>query len=205
MPDFLHPDIMALVTLVGYPGLFTAIFLESGVFFGFFLPGGSLLFTAGVLAGAGVFNVWIVIPLVTIAAILGDNVGYWFGAKMGHALFTREDSRFFKHKHVERTHAFFEKYGARTIVIGRFIPIVRTFAPILAGVGEMKYSLFFRYNILGALLWASGVSLAGYFLSRSIPNADRYITPIIAAIIIASCIPLAVEWYKHRKQTSDQS
>ncbi len=138
MESLLHIDFMQLVRLTGYPGLFAAIFLESGVFFGFFLPGASLLFTAGILAAAGIFDVRILIPLLAVAAILGDNVGYWFGKKVGHALFTRDDSRFFKRRYVEQTHAFYQKYGTRTIVLARFVPIVRTFAPILAGVRRIS-------------------------------------------------------------------
>lgn len=205
MLDFLHIDLGQLVTLIGYPGLFTIIFLESGVFFGFFLPGGSLLFTAGILASTGVFNIWILIPLLFSAAVLGDNTGYWFGAKVGHTLFSREDSRFFKRKHVQQARAFFEKYGTRTILFARFVPIVRTFAPILAGVGSMKYSLFLRYNALGALCWAVGVSLAGFFLGRAIPNAEKYLPVVVIFIVITSCVPLFLEWWKQRKKAAKSS
>src|SRR3990167_6091883 len=144
MPDFNLPS---LIQYVGYPGLFTAVFLESGVFFGFFLPGASMLFTAGLLASQGIFNIWILIPLVTIAAILGDNVGYWFGNKVGIRLFERPDSRFFKREHLARAKEFYDKYGARTVVIGRFIPILRTFVPIVAGMVGMNYRKFIFFNI----------------------------------------------------------
>ena len=205
MPFLPEIDLTALVQFIGYPGLFTVIFLESGVFFGFFLPGGSLLFTAGILASAGVFNIWILIPLLFSAAVLGDNAGYWFGAKVGHTLFSREDSRFFKRKHVQQTRTFFEKYGTRTILFARFVPIVRTFAPILAGVGGMKYPLFLRYNALGALFWAVGVSLAGFFLGRAIPDAEKYLPVVVVLIVITSCIPLFLEWRKQRKKAVKSS
>lgn len=196
MPEFLHLDLLHLVQIIGYPGLFAIIFIESGIFFGFFLPGGSLLFTSGVLASAGIFNIWILAPLLVVAAILGDNVGYWFGSKVGPAIFKREDSRFFKKDHLERTHAFFRRYGKRTVVLARFVPIVRTFAPILAGVGSMEYRVFFFYNALGAMLWAGGVTLAGYFLAQAVPDAERYLGPIILGIVVVSTIPLLVEWWR---------
>jgi membrane-associated protein len=202
MPDFLHIDLVQLVQLIGYPGIATIIFLESGVFFGFFLPGGSLLFTAGVLASASIFNIWILLPLLISAAILGDNAGYWFGAKVGIALFKREDSRFFKKAHVERAQAFFDRYGKRTVVLARFVPVVRTFVPILAGVGSMDYRVFFFYNTLGAFLWAGGVTSAGYFLGRVVPDAEKYLPPIILAILVFSSIPLIFEWWRRHAPIS---
>lgn len=196
LPDV---DLSQFVQLIGYPGIATIIFLESGVFFGFFLPGASLLFIAGVLASANVFNVLILVPIVGAAAILGDNVGYWFGAKIGIRLFSRPDSRFFKQSHVDRTRIFFEKYGTFTIIFARFVPIVRTFAPILAGVGSMNYRLFFIYNVIGASLWACGVTLAGYFIGSRIPNIETYLTPIVLVIIAITCIPLFLAWLKKEK------
>lgn len=199
MPFLPEIDLLALVQLIGYPGIFGIIFLESGVFFGFFLPGASLLFVSGVLAEAGIFNIWILAPMVCLAAVLGDNVGYWFGAKVGIKLFTRPDSRFFKQSHVDRTRIFFEKYGTRTIILARFVPVVRTFAPILAGVGGMNYRLFFFYNIVGASVWASGVTLLGYLVGSKIPNAAEYITPIVLLIIVITCIPLLLQWRRKGK------
>ena len=187
-------DLPALVQLIGYPGIFAVIFLESGVFFGFFLPGASLLFIAGILAAAGIFNIWLLAPLVGAAAILGDNVGYWFGSKVGAKLFSRPDSRFFKQAYMDKTRIFFEKYGTRTIVFARFVPIVRTFAPILAGIGGMNYRLFFIYNVIGASVWASGVVFLGYTVGSKVPNAEIYITPIVLTIIAVSCIPLIIHW-----------
>ncbi len=182
-------DLRDLVETVGYIGIFAMIFLESGVFFGFFLPGDSLLFTAGFLASQGLLSLPILIPGCFIAAILGLQVGYLFGRKVGPKLFNRTDSLFFHKSHLEQAQAFYEKHGAKTIVLGRFIPIVRTFAPIVAGVGSMHYPTFIRYNIIGAALWAIGVTLAGYFLGSLIPDVDKYLLPIIFLIMFVSALP----------------
>ncbi|HUO50023.1 MAG TPA: VTT domain-containing protein [Candidatus Paceibacterota bacterium] len=188
-----HLALVPIVQAIGYPGLFAAIFLESGVFFGFFLPGASLLFTAGLLASKGVFSVWILIALLTLAAILGDNAGYWFGAKIGVRLFLRPDSRFFKHEHIERAKDFYDKHGARTIILARFVPIVRTFVPIVAGVVRMRYSSFISYNIIGALAWAAGITFLGYYLGAKVPFVSQYLTPIILLIIVVTSLPLLWE------------
>lgn len=188
--SFFNIDIIELIRITGYLGLFVIIFAESGVFFGFFLPGGSLLFTAGLLASQNLFNIYWLIAVVGIAAILGDNVGYWFGSKVGHRIFNKEDSLFFNKKYLEKTKEYYEKYGPMTVVIGRFVPIVRTFAPILAGVGEMSYKKFLVYNIFGALLWAVGLALLGFFLGSSVPGIDRYITQIVILIVILSILPI---------------
>src|SRR3989344_7903374 len=193
-----HLELIPLVKAIGYPGIAAIVFLESGVPFGFFLPGASMLFTAGLLSSQGFFNPWILIPLVTIAAILGDNVGYWFGRKLGVRLFLRPDSRFFKHRHLERAKRFYDAYGARAIMLGRFVPIVRTFAPIVAGVVEMNYRTFVTYNILGALAWATGVTTLGYFLGVNVPLVGEYLTPIILVIIFVTCIPLAWDMIKKK-------
>lgn len=198
MFDVLHPDLMQFVRVVGYPGIFAIIFLESGVFFGFFLPGASLLFSAGVLAAANVLNVWILIPLVVIAAILGDNVGYWFGKKVGVRLFLRPDSRFFHHEHLRQAKEFYDRHGALAIMLARFVPVIRTFAPIVGGVVHMNYRTFVLYNIAGALLWGAGVALAGFLLGRSIPNIGAYLEPIIAVIIVVTTAPLLWHWYKNK-------
>ena len=195
----LNFELQELVQMVGYPGLFAAVFAETGIFFMFFLPGSSMLFTAGLLASHGLFNVWLLLPLITFAAILGDSTGYWFGAKVGPALFKREDSRFFRKSHVEKTRVFYERHGVIAIVLARFVPVVRTFAPVLAGVAGMRYRIFLMYNVMGGVLWGAGVTFAGYFLGETFPQVDRYITPIIAAIIITSFIPLIREWYRSRK------
>lgn len=199
MPEF---SLVSLIQFVGYPGLFTAVFLESGVFFGFFLPGASMLFTAGLLASQGLFNVWILIPLLTIAAILGDNVGYWFGAKVGIRLFEWQNSRFFHKEHLGRAKTFYERHGVLAIVLARFVPIVRTFTPIIAGIVGMHYRTFFIYNITGAVAWGSGVTFLGYYLGEKVPGIERFLTPIILLIIIATCIPLALEFFRQKKNPS---
>ena len=191
-------DLLSLVQIIGYPGIFGMIFAESGLLFGIFFPGASLLFASGVLAAAGVFNIWILVPGLIIAAVLGDSVGYWFGTKVGSALYNRPDSRFFRKAYLDQTKLFFDKYGTRAIVVARFIPIVRTFAPILAGVGSMSYRTFLFYNILGAVLWAGGVTLLGYFLGKSVPDAEKFILPLILVIVAFTLIPLAIHWWQNR-------
>jgi membrane-associated protein len=193
-----HLNLILLVQSFGYPGIFLAIFAESGLFFGFFLPGASLLFTAGLLASQGFFNPFILIPGVTIAAIIGDSAGFWFGRKVGYRLFLRPDSRFFKHEHLERAEVFYEKYGSRTILFARFVPVVRTFAPIVAGIANMSYRVFLTYNILGALLWATGVTSLGYFLGARVPGIEKYLSLIIIGIIVLSSIPLFLEAWRTR-------
>ncbi len=183
-------DLVSLVQTAGYVGLVAIIFAESGLFFGFFLPGDSLLFTAGFLASQGHFNILVLVPLLTIAAIAGDSAGYWTGSKVGPRLFTRPDSFFFSHARVERTRAFFEKHGAMSIVLARFIPAVRTFTPVIAGVAGMRYKTFLIYNVIGGIIWGAGFPVAGYFLGALIPNADKYILPIVGVIIIVSITPL---------------
>lgn len=198
MFDFLHFDLIALIKTFGYIGIFAIVFAESGLFFGFFFPGDSLLFTAGLIASQGFLNIWILVPLIILAAILGDNLGYWFGAKIGPKIFTREDSFFFNKQHIERTHNFYLKYGSRAIVFARFIPIVRTFTPILAGVGTMPYGTFLKFNIIGGILWGAGVTSASYFLGSIIPGVERYLLPIVIGIIIVSFIPIIIELVKNK-------
>jgi len=198
MIDLFHIDLIGLIKTFGYLGIFTIVFAESGLFFGFFFPGDSLLFTAGLIASQGFLNIWILVPLIILGAILGDNVGYWFGAKVGPKIFTREDSFFFHKRHVERTHNFYLKYGAKAIVLARFIPIVRTFTPILAGVGTMPYGTFLKFNIIGGVFWGAGVTLLSYFLGAIIPGIDRYLLPIVISIIVVSFLPIAFEFFKSR-------
>lgn len=194
---FFGIDLTVLLQLVGYPGVFLIIFAESGTIVGFFLPGGSLLFTAGLLASAGLFNPWILIPLVTIAAILGDNIGYWFGNKVGIKLFTRPNSRFFHQEHLRQTQHFYEKHGTKAVIIARFIPIVRTFTPIVAGIASMHYRTFMLCNVIGALLWATGITTLGYVLGSRFPFIGEYLEFVILGIIFVTTIPLFIEAYKH--------
>ena len=195
---FLDPQ--QLLITFGTIGLFLIVFAESGLLVGFFLPGDSLLFTAGLFAAQGTLNLPLILVGCFVAAVAGDQVGYAFGKKVGPALFRRPDSRFFKQEYVEKAQHFFDRHGVKTIVLARFVPIVRTFAPILAGVGTMKYRTFVTYNVIGGLLWAVGVILLGYMLGELIPDIDTYLLPIIAVIIALSLIPIALEWRKSRKR-----
>lgn len=185
----MHFDLKTILPTIGYLGIFFIVFAESGLLFGFFLPGDSLLFTAGFLASQGIFDIRILALGCFICAVIGDSVGYTFGHKVGKRLFRKEDSIFFHKDHLMRAELFYEKYGKKTIVLARFLPIIRTFAPIVAGIGSMNYSTFVTYNIVGALLWAAGITLAGYFLGNVIPGVDRYLLPIIILIIVASIAP----------------
>jgi len=190
MSHFFHINIFTLARTLGYTGLFVVIFLESGVVFGFFLPGASLLFAAGIIASQGSLNMWVLVPLLGLAAILGDNAGYWFGAKTGPAIFRYENSFWFNKKNIDRAENFYKKYGPQTIILARFVPMVRTFVPILAGVGKMKYRTFFSYNVIGGILWAIGVTFAGYFLGTEFPGIDRYLPLIVLIIILLTSLPL---------------
>ncbi|MFN8375789.1 MAG: VTT domain-containing protein [Anaerolineae bacterium] len=203
-------DLAELVKTIGYIGIFAIIFAESGLLIGFFLPGDSLLFTAGFLASTNmpgtetpILNIWILIFGCAIAAITGDSVGYSFGRRVGRRLFQREDSVFFHKKHLVRAEEFYEKHGSKTIVIARFMPIVRTFAPIVAGMGQMHYSRFVTYNIVGGLLWSVGVTLAGYFLGNLIPDIDKYLLPIIALILIVSVAPTVIHVLRDPEMRGD--
>lgn len=195
MFNYLDPQF--LIQTFGLIGLFLIIFAESGLFFGFFLPGDSLLFTAGILAASGLLPLWPLLIGGFLAAVLGDTVGYWFGRKVGPRIFTKEDSLFFHKAHIARAEHFYEKYGPKTILLARFIPIVRTFAPIVAGVGSMKYPLFLAYNLIGGVVWAVGIPLMGFFLGQAIPSIDAYLVPIIILIIAVSFVPVIVEVVRH--------
>jgi membrane-associated protein len=181
-------------------GLFLIVFAETGLLIGFFLPGDSLLFTAGLLASRGDLNIAVILVGCFVAAVVGDQVGYTIGQRAGPALFRRPDSRIFKQKYVDRTKEFFEKHGPKTILLARFVPIVRTFAPVLAGVGDMDRRTFTTYNVVGGLVWGVGVTLAGYLLSEVIGDSiDRYLLPIIAVIIVLSIAPPVFEAMRQRR------
>jgi membrane-associated protein len=194
-------DPQKLLETFGLIGLFGIIFAESGLLIGFFLPGDSLLFTAGLFAAKGTFNLPVVLLGCFVAAVLGDQVGYLFGKRVGPSLFRREDSRLFKQQYVTKADEFFDRHGAKTIVLARFVPVVRTFAPILAGVGKMHYRTFLTYNLIGGLLWAIGVTSLGYALGDQIgaDNIDKYLLPIILVIIVLSILPAVVEVLRHRR------
>lgn len=194
---FLDP--VFIIKTLGLIGVLVIVFAESGLFFGFFLPGDSLIFTAGFLASQGLLpTVWLFVG-VFIAAVLGDSVGYAFGKKIGPKVFTREDSVFFSRKHLERSRNFYNRYGKKTIVLARFVPIVRTFAPILAGVGDMRYKTFIVYNIVGGFVWSAGMTALGFMLGAVVPNADSYVLPIVILIIIISLMPPVLEYLRSRR------
>jgi membrane-associated protein len=201
---FLDPE--RIIDAVGLFGLFAVVFAESGLLVGFFLPGDSLLFTAGFFASSpSSIPEALHLPLVplligcVVAAIAGDQVGYIFGRKVGPALFRRPQSRFFKPENVEKAKEYFDRYGAKTIVLARFVPIVRTFAPIVAGVSRMEYRTFVTYNVVGGLLWAIGVTLLGYFLGQ-IDVVERNLEIAILAIVAISALPIVLELRKARRQ-----
>ncbi len=194
-----HLDPIAMLQAGGYVGLALLVFAESGLLFGIFLPGDSLLFVAGLLSANGILSVIPLTLLVVAAAIVGDSVGYWFGAKAGDTLFTRDDSRFFKKEYVTRTEQFYQTYGGRAIVLARFAPIVRTIAPILAGVGSMRYRTFLSYNILGGAAWGAGMISLGYFLGSVLPDSEKYILPFSLAIIILSFLPILVNLLRSKR------
>jgi len=197
-------DLEQLILAVGLIGLFAIIFAESGLLFGFFLPGDSLLLTAGVISAAhpDAFPIWLVCAVCFVAAVTGDAVGYWFGHRVGRRLYERPDSRFFKKSHLVAAEAFYEKHGGKTIVIARFLPFVRTFAPIVAGTARMPYRRFAVYNFTGALLWAIGVPLAGYALGSIIPAEvlDRWLYVIIAVVIGLSILPTVIHIYRQNRE-----
>lgn len=204
VPHLHHFGLSEMVQAIGYPGIFAVVFFESGVFFGFFLPGGSMLFTAGLLSSKGIFNPWLLIPLVALAAILGDSAGYWFGNKVGVSLFFKKDTRFFRHEHLEMAKNFYEKHGVLAVVFARFIPIVRTFAPIIAGIVQMRYRVFLAYNVVGGLLWGAGMTFAGYYLGEKVPFVSHYLAPIIVLIVIATTVPIIWDLWWRGPGRSDQ-
>ena len=195
----MHFDLPELIRAVGYAGVFAIIFAESGLLIGFFLPGDSLLFTAGFLASQGFFDITILCLLTFIAAVAGDSVGYTFGHKVGRRLFQKPESTFFHPDHLKRAEDFYEKHGKKTIIFARFLPVVRTFAPIVAGIGKMEYKTFLTYNLIGGFLWAVCITLAGYFLGSLIPDVDKYLLPIIVLIVIVSILPQTIHMLRDDK------
>ena len=188
-----------LIRWGGYFVIILIVFAETGLLAGFFLPGDSLLVTAGLLSAVdGTLNIWLLNLGLMAAAILGDTTGYWLGYHFGPKIFSRSDSFFFHKDHLNRTKNFYDKHGPKTIVIARFVPIVRTFAPTVAGVGRMAYSKFILYNVAGGIGWVASMTLAGYFLGRSIPNIEKQIHWIILIVIFLSFIPVVKEFWAHR-------
>ena len=200
-----HYSLDALIQWGGYLLLVAIVFAETGLLIGCFLPGDSLLITAGLLAAAGHLNIWWINALLIAAAIIGDSVGYAIGARLGPHIFTREKSLLFNPQHVVRTRRFYEKYGPKTIVIARFVPIIRTFAPVLAGVGVMEYRRFLTYNVVGGIGWVASMSWAGYLLGQAVPNISKHMHVLVIVIIVLSCVPIAVEIYRERRKSPMRS
>lgn len=199
------PDWTEVIKTVGYAGLFAIVFAESGLLIGFFLPGDSLLFSAGILASQGVFHPAVLALVCVVAAITGDAVGYAFGRRVGRRLYERPDSRWFKRKHLEAAEAFYAKHGGKTIVLARFLPFVRTFAPIVAGASLMPYPRFAMFNVVGGMIWGGGVTLAGYWLGSRFEHIDRYLIPIILLIILISAAPTLMHVAaNHRQEILDE-
>jgi membrane-associated protein len=186
-------DVRGLVEWGGVLAVCIIVFVETGLFVGFFLPGDSLLVTAGVIAAIGDLKVVSLLTFVTLCAIAGDQLGYWIGRRAGMSLYERQDSRFFKKQHLERAHAFYEKYGGKTVIMARFVPIVRTFCPPVAGAARMSYARYVAYDIVGGFLWVWGMILLGYTLGRKIPHVEQKIHYVIAAVIVISLLPVAIQ------------
>lgn len=206
----MHFDLTQIIQTIGYVGLFAIVFSESGLFFGFFLPGDSLLVTAGLLATQGVFNIFLLIFLLSLAAILGDTTGYWMGKKFGRRIFNKVkvdkanlsiwetiNIALRNKNHIVTASSFYKDHGNQTIILARFVPYIRTFAPIVAGIGEMDYKRFITFNIIGGVSWATSMLVIGYVLGRVIPNVDKYLLPIIFIIVVISFLPSV---YEHRKK-----
>jgi membrane-associated protein len=189
-------DLESLIESIGLIGVAAIIFAENGLLIGFFLPGDSLLFTAGIFAARGFFNPWVLLVVLFVAATAGVSVGYAFGFRWGRKLFDRPNSRFFKQENLRHAENFYEKYGGKTIILARFVPIVRTFGPIIAGIGKMSYPKFLTYNIIGGAGWVGLLIGAGYWLGTKISNIDRYLLPIIVLIVFLSAMPGLLEMLK---------
>ena len=191
-----------LVRWGGYVVLVAIVFVETGLLVGFFLPGDSLLITAGLVAATGSLNIWWLNVLLVAAAIVGDSVGYAIGWRAGPRLFTRPKSLLFNPRHIDRTRAFYARHGAKTIVIACFVPIVRTFAPVVAGVGQMEYRRFLFYNVAGGVGWVTSMTWAGYLLGRTVPNINEQIHVVVIIVILLSLIPIVVELVRERRRHS---
>jgi len=199
-------DLIEIIKSVGLLGVFGIVFAESGLFFGFFLPGDSLLFTAGFLASQNLLSLPLLLLGSFISAVLGGNVGYTFGLKVGPKLFNRPDSKLFKKEHLQKARHFYDKHGPKTIVLARFMPFIRTFAPIVAGAAGMHYPTFVTYNLVGGLLWGIGLPLLGYSLGRIIPLElmDKYLLAIIVTIVFLSILPGILHYFKQKTYLKDQ-
>jgi membrane-associated protein len=191
-----------LIRWGGYLILVAIVFCETGLLVGFFLPGDSLLITAGLVAATGTLDIWMLNLLLIPAAIIGDSVGYAIGYRAGPRLFTKEESLLFSRKHLIRTREFYDRYGGKTIVLARFIPLIRTFAPVVAGIGQMQYRRFLFFNVFGGVLWVASLSWAGYLLGTLIPDISRYIHVVVVVVIVLSMVPVVVELWRARRRQS---
>jgi len=178
------------------------VFIETGFFVGFFLPGDSLLVTAGVFAGAGHLPIGTLLTLVTLCAITGDQLGYWIGRSAGNALYRREDSFFFRRSHLRRAHDFYEKYGGKTVILARFVPIIRTFCPPVAGAAQMSYTRYLTYDIFGGVFWVGSMILGGYLLGRSVPNINQRIHWVILVVVFLSILPAIIAALRARRPSA---
>jgi membrane-associated protein len=192
-------DLEGLIRWGGYFVLTAIVFTETGLLVGFFLPGDSLLVTAGLLASQGFLNVYVMGVLLSVAAVVGDSVGYAIGRATGPRIFTREDSLFFNKRHLLRAHAFYQRHGGKTIVLARFMPIIRTFAPVVAGVGQMEYRAFVTYNVFGGLLWVWSMLFTGYVLGRYIPGIEDHVEKVIVVVVFLSILPGIIGWWRERR------
>lgn len=201
-PDrLIHLLTQVLTGWLGYAMLASVVFAETGLLVGLFLPGDSLLFTVGVVCGAGDLDIVKICALLTVVSILGDQSGYFLGYRTGPTIFSRPDSKFFKQEYVRRTQAFYEKHGGKTLIYAKFVPIVRTFAPFMAGVGKMKYSRFLSFNVFGGLGWVLSATLAGYFLG-GVPVVRHNFEKVVIAIAVISVLPIVIQYFQSRKKVS---
>ncbi|MDX6770973.1 MAG: VTT domain-containing protein [Elusimicrobiota bacterium] len=198
-------DVRAIISVGGLSMISAIVFAETGLLAGFFLPGDSLLVTAGIFAKTGHLSLPALLTVVPLCAIVGDQVGYMIGYKAGEALYNRPDTMFFKRAHLKKAHDFYQKYGAKTIVLARFVPIVRTFAPTVAGAAMMDYKTFVTYNIAGGVLWVYSTVLGGYFLASLVPDIERRIHQVIVVVIVLSVLPVVYEFWQHRREAAGKA
>lgn len=192
-------DLELIIRTASYSGLFGIIFAETGLLLGFFLPGDSLLITAGIVAAEGYVTLSLVMLVCMLAAMIGDSTGYWIGRRLGPLVFRRPENRFLDPRHIHRAKAYFDKFGAKTFILARFIPVVRTIAPTMAGVSHVPYKTFMMYSMLASVIWGCGLPLAGFLLGKSIPNLEKYLLFVIVGIITLSFIPVLREYLRHRR------
>lgn len=194
-------NVPELIRWVGFPGLIAIVFAETGLMVGFFLPGDSLLITAGIFAAGGLLDIRLLVPALILSAIAGNATGYAIGKHTGRALYSRPDSLLFKREHLRMTQEYYEKHGAMTIVLAQFLPILRTFAPVVAGAAEMGYVKFATYNVVGAICWVASMTLAGYALGNVVPDIEKRIHYVVAIVIAVSLIPPGIAWVRRKKNT----